>query len=179
VRDLAKPWQELKKELEEQTKKVFLTCPDELKRFHYGLITHSDAGKYALNQYLGHWVHLYSGYFSYADSILPLLLHLATDPDFDLKELKKLFCMVTPSGGAMSSYAGQKTWDKYGGEMKEALDTVQTKEEFIELGKVWHAFFSRLYWWCHWYFPWGLGPSACPRLSPEDVKEIVRLSQPS
>ena len=113
---MAKSWQELKKELEEETKKVFLTCPDEIKRFHYGLITHSDAGKHALNQYFGHWVHLYSGYYVYSDKILATVLHLATDPDFDLKQLKKLFREFTPTG-PMTAYGGQKSRTKYSEEM--------------------------------------------------------------
>jgi len=174
---LAKSWQELKKELEEETKKVFLTCPDEIKRFHYGIITHSDAGKHALNQYFGHWVHLYAGYYNYSAGILNRLLLWVSDPDFDLKQLKKVFCQLTPFGGGAAGYGGQETISKYTDEMVRVLDTVQTKEEFGELLEVWNAFVSRLYWWFHWYFPWGVGPTLCPRLSPEDIKEIVRLSQ--
>ena len=173
---MAESWQELKKELEEETKKLFLTCPDEIKRFHYGIITHSEAGKYALNQYFGHWVHGYASYYSYCDTILRSFFRLVEDPDFDLKQLKKLFCQFTPSG-PMTAYGGQKTRAKYSEKMVRALDTLQTKEEFVELLKAWNAFSSRLYWWYHWYFPWGIGPALCPRLSPEDIKEIARLSQ--
>jgi hypothetical protein len=102
---------------------------------------------------------------------------MAGDPDFDLERLKKIFGMLNLAG--MAVYDGQITRDKYADKVKKALDTVETKEEFVELLKAWHALLSRLYWWCHWYFPWGLGPSVCPRLTPEDVKEIVRLSQTS
>lgn len=162
--------------MEQETKKVFLTCPDEIKRFHYGIITHSEAGKHALNQYFGHWVHLYSFYFSYTDTILASLLHFAADPDFDLKQLKKLFCQFAPTG-LMAEYGGQKTLAHYAEEMIKAFDTLETREQFIELLKTWNALASRLYWWVHWYFPWGVGPALCPRLSAEDINEIVRLSQ--
>ena len=175
---MAKSWQELKKKLEEETRKISLTCPDEIKRFHYGIITHSEAGKYSLNQYFGHFVHLYSFYYCYSDLILRSLLRLATDPEFNLAQLKKVFYQSAPIG-LMAEYGGQKTLATYAEEMVRALDTLETKDEFIELMRVWNAFASRLYWWVHWYFPWGAGPAICPRLSPDDIKEIARLSQSS
>ena len=176
---MAKAWQEVKKELEEETDKIFLTCPDEIKRFHYGIITHSDAGKHSINQYFGHWVHAYDAYMRFRGSADPLL-QLARDPDFDLKHLKKLFHnrMFTEMMAPMfAEYAGQKLVVKYIMETADALDTVQTKEEFVELIGVFGIFVNRLYWWFHWYFPWGVGASLCQRLSLEDVKEMVRLSQ--
>lgn len=175
---MAKSWQELKKELEEETKKIFLACPDEIKRFHYGIITHSDAGKYALDQYFGHWVHAYAGYYYYSGDILDSLRRMARDPDFDLKQVKKAFSAISLSGPLfLAEYGGQKLLGKYVQEMVGMFDTLQTKEEFIELLDIFQAYVSRLYWWFHWYFPWGVGPALCHRLSPEDIKEIVRLSQ--
>ena len=63
--------------------------------------------------------------------------------------------------------------------MIEAWDTLETREELIELLNVFQEFVTRLYWWFHWYFPWGVGPGLFRRLSPEDIKEIVRLNQTS
>ena len=109
MRALAKAWQEIKKELEEETDKIFLTCPDEIKRFHYGIIIHSDAGKYSFNQYFGHWVHAYAAYMSYQSSV-GTLLQLARDPDSDMKHLKKLFhIMIAETAPMFAEYAGQKT----------------------------------------------------------------------
>jgi len=177
VRALAKAWQEVKNELEEETDKIFLTCPDEIKRFHYGIITHSDAGKYSFNQYFGHWVHAYDAYMGFQSSVATLL-QLARDPDSDLKHLKKLFHIMFAGMAPMfAEYAGQKLVAKYIMETADALDTVQTKEEFVELIEAFGTFVTRLYWWFHWYFPWGVGASLCQRLSPEDIKEMVRLSQ--
>lgn len=172
---MAKSWQELKKQLEEETEKISDTCPDEIKRFHYGIITHSDAGKYSLNQYFGHWVHLYAYYSMYCSSTLAIIMRLANNPDFELNHLKELFIQSVPVG-PFAAYGGQATMDKYGNEMLKALDTVQKKEEFIELLDAWQVFISRLYWWIHWYFPWGVGPALCRRLSEEDIREIERLS---
>jgi len=176
---LAKSWQELKKELGEETKKIFLTCPDEIKRFHYGIITHSDAGKYALDQYFGHWVHVYACYMMYSGDILASIERLAKDSNFELKQVKQMFCDISKLGNInlLVMYGGQKSLGRYIDEMIRAFDMLQTKEEFIELLDAFQAYVSRLYWWFHWYFPWGVGPALCRRLSPEDIKEIVRLSQ--
>ena len=70
---MTKPWQQLKAELEAETEHLFETCPDEIKRFHYGLMTHSDAGKYSLNQFFGHQVHCYAGYYGYIAQIAGII----------------------------------------------------------------------------------------------------------
>ena len=172
---MAKAWQEVKKALEEETDRIFLSCPDEIKRFHYGIITHSDAGKYSINQYFGHWVHAYDAYMGFQGSVATLL-KLVGDPDFDLKHLKKLFNIeFTEIAPMFADYAGQKLVVKYIKETADALDTVRTKEEFGKLIEPFGTFVTRLYWWFHWYFPWGIGASLCQRLSAEDIKEIARL----
>ena len=176
---MAREWQELKKELEEETRKIFLTCPDEIKRFHYGIISHSEAGKYSLDQYFGHWVHAYARYYYYSGETLDSIRRMAADPDFDLTQVKKAFSTSSLVWTFMAEYAGQKLMAKYVQQMLDALDTLQNKDEFIELLDAFQAYTSRLYWWFHWYFPWGIGPSLCHRLSPEDIREIVRLSQTS
>jgi len=176
---MEKSWQELKKELEEETRKIFLTCPDEIKRYHYGIITHSDAGKYSFEQYFGHWVHAYAGYYSYT-GLIGNIMNLAMDSGFELAQVKKIFeAVIMSSSPVFGEYGGQKLQAKYSAKVVEAWDSVQTKEELVELLKAFHAFISRLYWWFHWYFPWGIGSSLCHRLSPEDIKEIARLSQTS
>ena len=173
---MAESWQEVKRQLEQKTKEIALNCPDEIKRFHYGIITHSDAGKHSFDQYFGHWVHLYGYYFVTAEPILPNLLRMTQEPLFGLEQVKELVRWFTPLGNNMY-YAGQTTVAEYGTKVHEALDTVKSKEELYELLQAWTAFFSRMYWWLHWYFPWGIGPSLCHRRSAEDIQEMVRLSQ--
>jgi len=175
---MAKSWKEFKRELEQATRKIMVTCPDEIKRFHYGIITHSEAGKYALNQYFGHMEHAYNFYVAYVDYVFPSLLNLAMDPDFELKHVKKWFRDTLLGNAAMfAEYGGQESLAHYTGEMTKALDTVQTKEEFVELIKAFNAYLARLYDWFYWYFPWGVGPPLFQRVSPEDIKEIKRLSR--
>lgn len=173
-------WRDLKAELVAETRKLFKACPDEIKRFHYGLITHSDAGKYALNQYFGHWVHAYAHYMMYSSDILDSVRRCARDPAFDIVQIKHLFCDISrPNNlpGLLVEYGGQVSLGRYIDKTVAVLDSVQTKEDFQELLGAFQAYVTRLYWWFHWYFPWGIGPAVCRRLTPEDVKEIVRLSQ--
>ncbi len=175
---MAKSGKELKGELEEATRKIMATCPDEIKRFYYGTITHSEAGKYALNQYFGHFVEVYDFYSAYGLFVLGEILAIAMSPEFEVKHAKKMFCdMSVRAKGIFVDYGGQKTLAKYIDEMVEVLDTVQTKEEFIELLKAFKAYVIRCYAWIHWYFPWGLGPPCFQRRSPEYLKEMIRLSE--
>jgi hypothetical protein len=173
-------WRSLKTELEVETRKLFKVCPDEIKRFHYGLITHSDAGKYALNQYFGHWVHAYAFYMLYSSDVMDTIRHMARHPAYDVTQLKLLFSDIWKPNGLpnlMVEYGGQALIGKYIDKTIAALDTVNTKEEFLELLGAFQPFATRLYWWFHWYFPWGIGPAVIHRLEPEDVAEIVRLSK--
>jgi len=180
---MAKKWEELRDELVRETDRIFTECPDEIKRFHYGLITHSDAGKHALGQYFGHWVHNYAAYMMYSSDTLDAIRRLARNPTFELKQLigaLREVSMPTASENNFSlliKYGGQRSLGTYVQKTLEALPSLETKEEFLELLGVFQSYVSRLYWWFHWYFPWGVGPALCPRRSPEDVKEMVRLSQ--
>jgi hypothetical protein len=175
-----KSWRDLKKELAAETRRLFKTCPDEIKRFHYGIISHSEAGKYALNQFFGHWVHAYAHYMMYSSDMLDSVRRLARDPAFNLVQVKKMFCDISCPNGhptLLVEYGGQKSLGEYTDRTIAVLDSVKTKEEFLELLNAFQAYVTRLYWWFHWYFPWGIGPAVCRRLTPEDVKEIVRLSK--
>ena len=175
---MAKSWKELKSELEAETRKIMTTCPDEIKRFHYGIIIHSQAGKYNLNQYFGHMDHAYDYYVSYLDYVFPSIRRLAMDPDFELKHLKNWFVgSIAWSAAMFEEYGGQKSLNKYVAEMVGVFNTVQTKEEFVELLGAFNAYASRLRDWFYWYFPWGIGASVFQRVSPEDIKEIKRLGK--
>ena len=171
--------EQLKTTLANEIKEIASKCPDEIKRFHYGLITHSQAGKFALNQYFGHWVHSYCVYFIYLMDIFPYISKLAADPNFNLNQVKQVFRDISQTEDLflLTEYSGQKTLGIYLDKMVKVLDVIDTKEEFSELLDVFRAYLSRRYCWFHYYFPWGLGPSAFQRIEPEDVKEMMRLSQ--
>ena len=170
------PWLELMKDLEKETEKIFETCPDEIKRFYYGIITHSDAGKYAKDQYFGHWVHLYGEYYSYSSTFMTSMIGWAADPNFSLKQFKKLFVPLSAGAIGLGLYAGQETLGKYTKRMFELIEKIETKEQLVQLMQAWATFVSRLYWWVHWYFPWGVGPAIAYRKSPEDIREMARLA---
>ena len=171
---MSESWKEVREALEQETKRISLSCPDEIKRFHYGIITHSDAGKRAYNQFLGHYVHLYSFYFGYSGTTLNLFGELTRDSRYSLEQLKDLFLRTVPSR-PMTEYSGQIALSDWGERVVAALPGVQTKQEFAELLAAWTAYMGRRYWWIHWYFPWGAGPAICKRISREDIMEMVRL----
>jgi len=170
-------WQELKKELEDETQKLFEACPDEIKRFHYGIMTHSEAGKYSHNQYFGHMVHTYGYYGPYSLDMPRIIKTLGMDQEFSLEHLKKMYLEIYATAPFFAKYSGQKTVGKYVEKMKEVLPSVETKEDFFAVLDAFQALMSRLYWWFHWYFPWGIGAVVCQRISPEDIQEMQRLCE--
>lgn len=169
---MAESWQEVKIALEAETRKWSAVCPDELKRFQYGLITHSDAGKYSYNQFLGHYVHLYGFYFAEASMITTTMEGMAGDPRYNLDQMKDVLRRFTPTD---MSYGGQTTLGNMAKRVLGSLDTLGSKDDFIQLLGAWACLVHRLYHWCHWYFPWNAGASVCRRISKEDVKEMQRL----
>ena len=177
---MGETWQQLKDDLVRETERLFMECPDEIKRFRYGIITHSDAGKHAMNQYFGHWVHTYVHYYAFGDA-LDCVRRLARDDAFTLEHAKRMFMDVTNLKAAsfaytLAGYCGQKSLGRFVERSHAALDTLGTKEEFLDLLAALQGYSSRLYWWFHWYFPWGIGPAVFQRRSPEDIQEMVRLS---
>jgi hypothetical protein len=172
---MTKPWQKLKQDLENETKLLFKTCPDEIKCFHYGVITHSDAGKHSLNQFFGHQVHSYAGYYGYIAQIAGII-QLARDPELSPGTIKKVFkAIIMLSSPFFAEYGGQRIQGKYSKEMLEVWDSCETREDLILLLEAYENVIQRLYWWFHWYFPWGVGPAISRRVSADDVKEMQRL----
>ena len=101
-------WPALVRDLEAETERIATACPDEIKRFHYGLMTHSDAGKYALNQYYGHWVHTYAEYYYYGTDVLPGLRRLAQNPACSLEMARVAFREFSREWPAsLAEYSGQ------------------------------------------------------------------------
>jgi hypothetical protein len=170
------PWLELKADLEKETAIIFETCPDEIKRFYYGIITHSDAGKYAKDQYFGHWVHVYGEYYAYSSTTLASLIKWAGDPDFTLPQMKKLFGDLSIGALGLGYYGGQAGLGKFTQRVLDSIDKLENKQQLVELLQAFAAYVSRLYWWVHWYFPWGLGPVIAHRKAPEDIREMARLA---
>jgi len=177
---MSENWLTVKKELEAATLQLFDKCPDEILRFHYGIISHSEAGKRSYNQYFGHWVHAYAHYMMYAGDIMDTVRRLASHPDFELRHCKALWMDLSlPHGKHMLivEYGGQKSLGKYIEKVAGCLDSLTTNQEFVDLIGAFQVYISRLYWWFHWYFPWGLGVS-CQRVNPDDLQEMIRLSKP-
>jgi len=168
-------WMKLKEKIMDEAKKIQAKCPDEVKRFHYGLITHSEAGKYAMGQYFGHWVHLYSGLMTW-DYLISFLAGFAIDPHFDLETIKRLFKIFFGDPSFIREYAGLDTFASFLEEIGKNLDSLRTKEEFADVISALKIYIGNLYAWCHYYFPWGIGPVFFRRLTREDVEDIKRLS---
>lgn len=68
-------------------RKILAKRSDKVKSFHYGVITHSEAGKYVMNQYFGHCVHLYAGIILW-NYLLSILISASLNNELDFETLK-------------------------------------------------------------------------------------------
>ena len=100
---MAVSWQELKQELEAETKKIFTTCPDEIKRFHY-LVNHSVAvnpesaeRQEIIDEYLAILYDQIYCMTTVIDVSAPLILH---------KDIKN----VATAGFAIAAYMAAEQW---------------------------------------------------------------------
>jgi len=166
---------DVRNELLAEIDRVFLSCPDEIKRFHYGLIQRDEKDTDAFNEYFSLWVHVYAGYAGYQADI-PAIISLASDPEVNTKTVKEAFnALVMSSSPFLGQFAGQELQAKYSKMVMEVLDSAEKREEVIELLTTYHMLISRLYWWFHWYFPWGLGTAGYQIRSVADLRELARL----
>jgi hypothetical protein len=173
---MAGDWKQVVVDLKQKTNDTFLTCPDEILRFRYGIITHSDAGKLSLDQYFGHWVHMYAWYLDKVYDVNQIII-LARDPGFNYRNIKRVFWAIVADGVRFTAiYGGQKLIAAATASVYESMDSVCSAEDMASLLETYHTYLSQLYWWFHWYFPWGIGPVLCHRQSLDDIKEMVRLS---
>jgi hypothetical protein len=171
-------WHDVVDNLKTRTQETFLTCPDEILRFRYGVITHSDAGKLSFDQYFGHWVHMYAWYLDKVYDVNQIIA-MTRDPSFDYRMIKRVFWAIVADGVRFTAiYGGQKLIAEATKEVYESMDSVGSADDMALLLQTYHTYLSQLYWWFHWYFPWGIGPVLCHRQSAEDIKEMVRLSGP-
>lgn len=169
-----KSWRTVKELIDKEAERIRFSEPDEVKKiFQYGLIE-SGAGSYG--QYFSTMVFAEGDCRALTYYNVNNLLFLFDDPLFTLEHLKKLFRLYVPLSAEFLGYCGFKKLWEFAKSILEVLDTVDSKVELKELLTSLAIYVSNLHTWVHHRFPWGIG-ALFPRKSPEEIKELCRLSQ--
>jgi hypothetical protein len=165
---MPKDWRQLKKEIEEETRRIWLEEPEELRKLRLGIID-NEAGSYG--QYFTTWDFANGMIRDYSMYTLYPILKLAQDERFTLEHLKAMFRVFDPPYSVYLGYSGFRTLEKFAAEFIQTFESIKSKEDFIEIFKSFIRYANKLAAWSFHYFPWGIGV-----LFPhERAKEIMKL----
>lgn len=160
-------WEELEKLIEERTKAIWLTEPEDLERLRNGVI---DSGAGSYGQVFTTLLFAQSeirGLAYYASSAV---LNLANDPSFTLDQLKKMAKAHFVYRAGFLNYVGLHELGGLYGKYFELLDGLDSREAFIRLTRAIKSYGARLHLWTEHVFPWGLGVHLAQRTPAEAAR---------
>ena len=173
---MGKNWKDAKEEIDRETQRVMFTPPEEvLKIFKYGIVE-SDAGSYG--QYFTALVFIEGDCRALAYYNANNLICVADNEGFDLEQLKFMTRLYLPVSAEFLGYCGLKNIWKFTQGILDALDTLNSKEEFKELVNSFNLYIACVHTWIHHFFPWNVG-GLFPKRKPEEIREMMRLIENS
>jgi len=164
-------WKKLQANIEEETKRIWLNEPDELKIQRLGLLKNK-AGSYG--QYFGTWDFANGMMRDLSMYTMYPILKLMISGNFSLEQMKQMYTTIIPVYTEYLRYSGYPTLYKYCKEFRELMDTIESTEDFISLYKSLLKYCNKLAAWVYHYAPWEMAVSF--RQKDEDwIEEAKRL----
>ncbi|MEL7564533.1 MAG: hypothetical protein AAGU27_06580 [Dehalobacterium sp.] len=180
---MAKHWQVVKEEIENELDKIFFDEPIEITMSKLGVYP-SGAG--TDGQILGNLM------FQVADTqamgwwtIEPAMLAAMEDETFTLEHLKRMWKYLTVH---MASLMGEEALPNcpapwlnmpklfnFCKDIVDSFDTIKTKEELKDILWSWENYVNCLNRWFFLVFPWEVG-KLLPRQNKEDIIKLAELS---
>lgn len=105
------------------------------------------------------------------------LIAFAEDPSFTLEQVKTItkVNLLRMKGPEFLGTCGLKVLWKFVQMMDKALDSVKSKEEYLQLVNSLFRYVAVLHGWIHHYFPWYVG-ELFKQKTPEELSELNRLA---
>lgn len=164
----------LQKELQDETDRIWLDEPEEIKAMRLGVFT-SDAGSYG--QFFSNLVFVNGDMRALSTWITPaIIVRAVSDDRFSLQQCKDLFAWTNLVNVDFLAYCGFVKFGTFVHRIVEVFDQITTKDELSDLLAAWYAYANRVYLWVHHTFPWGLG-TAYPKLTGADLAFIGEARQ--
>lgn len=165
-------WKSLKKKLDAETKEIMTKEPLDVKRLFAGILPYN-AG--VGGQYFTTIVFVWSVMQGLGFSFVSRgILQALNDPDFTLKQCKKMFRYLHVLNNFLG-YAGLEKLHDLTKELLISFDTIITKDEMLELMSSYFSYVHIMYGWIHAKFPWGLGSGIYRIKTPQEIKEMAEL----
>jgi hypothetical protein len=166
-------WKAVRDKIEEETNRIQYSPPDEvLKMFRFGII---DSGAGSYGQYFTTMVFAEGDCRALAFYNANNLLIVAEEKSFSLDHLKTLARLYLPLGPEFLAFCGLKKIHEFTKDVLNALDSVNSKEDYKELINALNTYAAVLHGWIHHYFPWNIG-ELFPQKKKEEILEMMRLS---
>lgn len=151
---MEKTWQQVANSIEEETGRIWLEEPDEIRKLRIG-IAEFDAG--TGGQIFAVVLNLNGETRAFAVRVCFHLLKKVDHPDMTLEELKLLARNFLPNNAGTMHFLGLKKIKVFAGDVLEVLDQLETKEEFKRLIGSLYTYANRMLFWIHEITPHGLG----------------------
>ena len=164
-------WEELRDQINAETKRIWLQEPDELKIQRLGLLKNG-AGAY--KQYFGTWDFTNGMMRDLSMYVMYPIFKLWLTGNYSLEQMKEMYCGIMPVFTDYMRYSGYWTLDKFCHAFRDCMPDITTTEDFLELYKAMLKYCNKLSAWVYHYAPWEMAVSF--RQKDEAwVKECQRL----
>jgi hypothetical protein len=165
-------WREVANRINEESKSIQLTPPDEvLMLFKHQIVP---SGQGTGGQALSTMVLVAGDARALSYYIVLPLVRLIEDPSYTLDQLKSLFRELVPLSAEFQGSCGFTKLRYFVRDILGVLDTLETKDDFAEVVDALSIYTALLNGWVHHFFPWYAG-ELFPQRKAEDVKEMARL----
>jgi len=167
-------WREAKTLIEKEIDRVWFDEPVEIQKIRWGVI---DSGAGTGDQSFTVLVHLEAYLMLIGADVMYRFLKISQYEDMELKTLNRItkeFLVATFNVFEFMTDMGLTNMHQMGQMYADALDTLETKEQFVELTGAMMTYVIRMHRWIHFIFPWNLGVSF-PHRKPEEIQAIAGI----
>ncbi|PLB53735.1 hypothetical protein P170DRAFT_420551 [Aspergillus steynii IBT 23096] len=167
-------WLAVKSIIDQEIDRVWLEEPAEVQKVRWGVI---DSGAGSGQQYFTVLVHLEAYLMVMGGDVISRFLKIAQYEDVQLPTLNRItkeFLVENFDLFEFMADLGLGNMFKIGQLYSDALDTLATKEEYIQLTGAMQTYVNRMHRWAYFIFPWHLGV-AFPRRKPAELRSFSNL----
>lgn len=169
-------WRQAKAIIEKEIDRVWFEEPIEVQKVRWGII---DSGSGTREQSFTVLVHLEAYLMLVGADVMYRFLKVSQYEDMQLATMNRLtreFLTGTFNVFEFMTDLGMTNMHEIGQMYSDALDTLETKEQYVELTGTMMTYVIRMHRWIHLIFPWNLGV-AFPHRLPAEVQAFSRLVQ--
>jgi len=167
-------WREAKAIIEKEIDRVWFDEPEEIQKIRWGVI---DSGAGSGEQSFSVLVHLEAYLMLVGADVMYRFLKVSQYEDMQLATMNRItreFLTGTFNVFEFMTDLGLTNMHQVGQLYSDALDTLETKEQYVELTGAMMTYVIRMHRWIHYIFPWNLGV-AFPHRRPAEVEAFARV----